>query len=282
MPSTILFALAIAAADTQLAANNYTVDEPMARPAEARLVWSDEFEGKSLDLSKWSFDTHRNAEGWYNEEAQYYSANRPENARVENGRLIIEARHDPDQIRKFRDWGRQKYSSARIVTKGKAAWTYGFYEIRAKLPCARGMWPAIWMLPESGRWPDGGEIDILEHVGSRPNFVHANLHTGLFNHAKGTGRGAEKPLPTSCSEFHDYQLDWRPDVIIIGVDGRAYMKVRNDQPGGTGAWPFDKPFHMILNLAVGGGWAGSKGIDEAAMPQAMEVDYVRVWSREAK
>jgi beta-glucanase (GH16 family) len=282
MPFTIVFALAIAAADTQLAANNYTVDEPMARPAEARLVWSDEFEGKALDLSKWSFDTHRNAEGWYNEEAQYYSANRPENARVENGRLIIEARHDPDQIRKFRDWGRQKYSSARIVTKGKAAWTYGFYEIRAKLPCARGMWPAIWMLPESGRWPDGGEIDILEHVGSRPNFVHANLHTGLFNHAKGTGRGAEKPLPTSCSEFHDYQLDWRPDVIIIGVDGRAYMKVRNDQPGGIGAWPFDKPFHMILNLAVGGGWAGSKGIDDAAMPQAMEVDYVRVWSRAAE
>jgi licheninase len=138
------------------------------------------------------------------------------------------------------------------------------------------------MLPESGGWPDGGEIDILEHVGSRPNVVHANLHTGLFNHAKGTGRGAEIPLPTSCTEFHRYQLHWRPDVITIGVDDRAYMKVRNDQPGGRGAWPFDRPFHMILNLAVGGAWAGAKGIDDAAMPQAMEVDYVRVWSAPAK
>lgn len=274
-----LFALA---ADPDLAANNYLVDEPMPRPAAAKLAWSDEFDGKALDLKKWSFDTSRNAQGWYNEEAQYYSDNQPLNLRLENGRLIIEARNDPDRIRKFRDWGRQKYSSAKITTKGKAAWTYGYYEIRAKLPCARGMWPAIWMLPESGAWPDGGEIDILEHVGSRPNFVHANLHTGLFNHTKGTGRGSELPLPTSCSDYHDYQLDWRPDVIIIGVDGRAYMKIRNDQPGGKGAWPFDKPFHMILNLAVGGGWAGSKGIDDAAMPQAMEVDYVRVWNLPGK
>ena len=278
MISPILLAAFALAAETDLAANNYALDAPMALPSDAKLVWSDEFDGAAIDGAKWSFDTHRNKDGWYNDEAQYYSADRPANARVEDGRLIIEARHDPEKIRKLADWGGQKYSSARMVTKGKAAWTYGFYEIRAKLPCARGTWPAIWMLPEAGGWPDGGEIDILEHVGSRPNFAHANLHTGLFNHVKGTGRGAEIALPTSCSAFHRYQLDWRPDVITIGIDDRAYFRVRNDQPGGRGAWPFDRPFHMILNLAIGGGWAGSRGIDDEAMPEALEVDYVRVWT----
>lgn len=243
-----------------------------------KLVWSDEFKGTSLDMSKWSFDTSRNRLGWYNKELQYYAANRPENLRLENGKLIIELRKDPEAISKFADWGKQQYSSGKIVMRGKAAFNGGFVEVSAKLPCARGTWPAIWMLPEGeGPWPDGGEIDILEQVGSQPNVAHATLHTKLFNHVMHTGRGAEIPVPTACTAFHRYQLAWTPEAITIGVDDRAYMRVRNDQPGGRGAWPFDRPFYLILNLAMGGDWAAAKGIDDAALPQRMEVDYVRVW-----
>jgi beta-glucanase (GH16 family) len=265
------------AAAQSLSANNYAISEPMPSHA-AKLIWSDEFNGKSLDMSKWSFDTSRNKLGWYNKELQYYAANRPENLRLENGKLIIELRKDPAAIDRFADWGNQQYSSAKIVTKGKAAFDTGFAEVSAKLPCTRGTWPAIWMLPEGDSpWPDGGEIDILEQVGSQPNVAHATLHTRLFNHVMHTGRGAETPVPTACSAFHRYQLAWTNEAITIGVDGRAYMRVRNDQSGGSGAWPFDTPFYLILNLAMGGDWAAAKGIDDAALPQRMEIDYVRVW-----
>ena len=265
------------AAAQSLSANNYAISEPMPSHA-AKLIWSDEFNGKSLDMSKWSFDTSRNKLGWYNKELQYYAANRPENLRLENGKLIIELRKDPAAIDRFADWGNQQYSSAKIVTKGKAAFDTGFVEVSAKLPCTRGTWPAIWMLPEGDSpWPDGGEIDILEQVGSQPNVAHATLHTRLFNHVMHTGRGAGTPVPTACSAFHRYQLAWTKEAITIGVDGRAYMRVRNDQSGGSGAWPFDTPFYLILNLAMGGDWAAAKGIDDAALPQRMEIDYVRVW-----
>ena len=267
--------LAIAAQSPQLSANNYAVDEPLAVPV---LQWSDEFDGETLDRAKWQFDTSRNKAGWHNAELQYYSADRPENLRVRDGRLIIESRRDPEAIRHIADWGGQRYSSARINTRSLASFRYGFVEVRAKFPCARGTWPAIWMMPEGDhRWPDGGEIDIAEYVGSIPQVVHATLHTQLFNHARSTQRGAQKSLPSACNAFHRYQLLWRPDAITIALDDRAYMRVRNDQPGGRGAWPFDQPFYLILNLAIGGNWAGAKGIDDAALPQRFEVDYVRVW-----
>ena len=273
----LILLLAAAAQTATLSANNYAVDEPMP-PRPSALAWADEFNGKRLDASKWSFDTSRNKQGWYNGELQYYAAGRRQNLRLEGGRLIMEAHKDPLAIRRLSDWGGQQYSSAKIVTQGKASFRYGFVEARAKLPCTRGSWPAIWMLPESGAaWPDGGEIDILEHVGSQPNVVHANLHTGLFNHTKQNGRGAEKPVPTACDQYHRYQLHWTPQAITIGIDDRAYMKVANDQPGGQGAWPFDQPFYLILNLAMGGDWAAAKGMDDAALPQRFEVDYVRVW-----
>ena len=276
-----LLALAIAAAQDagSLSNNKHQVDAPMTAPAGAP-AWRDEFDGKRLDRSKWVFDTSRNKLGWYNKELQYYAADRPENLRLEKGVLVIEAHRDGDRLRRFNDYGGQKYSSAKVTTQGQAAWSYGFYEIRAKLPCAYGTWPAIWMMPEGNfPWPDGGEIDILEHVGSKPEVVHANVHTGLFNHAKQTGRGAERQLPTACTVFHKYQLDWSPEAITIGVDGRAYMQVKNDQPGGAGAWPFDKKFHLILNLALGGDWAAPKGMNDKIFPQRFEVDYVRVWPR---
>jgi beta-glucanase (GH16 family) len=269
--------LLFAAAAQSLSANNYAVAEQM--PAHApKLLWADEFDEPSLDRTKWSFDTSRNKPGWYNGELQYYAANGPENLRLENGHLVIELRKDPQRIRRFADWGKQKYSSAKIFTKDKFAFAGGFIEVSAKLPCARGTWPAIWMLPQNdSQWPEGGEIDILEQVGSQPNVAHATLHTALFNHTHGNGRGAETPVPTACSAFHRYQLAWTPAAITIGVDDRAYMRVRNDQPGGRGAWPFDSPFYLILNLAMGGNWAAAKGIDDAALPQRFEVDYVRVW-----
>ena len=272
--ATLLFFAQPAAAPV---ANNYRIDEAMARPAGARLVWSDEFDGSALDTSKWRYDTARNRTGWYNGELQYYAAGRSENVRVADGRLVIEARREDLDPGRYRDWGGQHYTSGRILTRGQASWTYGFFEVRAKLPCARGTWPAIWMLPETGGWPEGGEIDIMEMVGSEPEVIHATVHSALFVHVRGTQRGAAMPLPGARGAFHDYQLDWRPDSITIGVDGHAFMRVRNDQPGGRGARPFDAPFHLILNLAMGGSWAAARGMDDAALPQRMEVDYVRVW-----
>ena len=258
-------------------ATNYQVDEPMPLPAGATLVWSDEFDGDALDSAKWGYDGSRNRTGWYNGELQYYGR-RPENVRVVNGQLIIEARHETLNARRYPDYGGQAYTSGKIWTKAKASWTYGYFEVRAKLPCARGTWPAIWMMPEgSYAWPDGGEIDIMEQVGSQPEVVHGTVHTALFVHTKGTQRGAELKVPGNCEAFHTYALEWTPHSIRIGVDGRAYMKVLDDQPGGRGAWPFDHPFYLILNLAIGGNWAAAKGIDDAAFPQRMLVDYVRVY-----
>jgi licheninase len=267
--------LFLLAQTTGLGANNYAVEAPMAAPSAAP-SFADEFSGPSIDRSKWRFDTSRNAAGWYNNERQYYSAARPKNARIEGGALVIEAHREALSKTRFRDWGGQAYTSAKLVTR--KPYGFGFYEVRAKLPCGRGAWPAIWLLPSTGTWPDQGEIDIMEMVGWDPNVIHATLHSGAYNHAKGTQRGAQVRVPTSCSAFHHYQLDWRPDAITIGVDGRAYMRVANDRPGGAAAWPFLRPYELILNLAVGGDWGGQKGIDDQAFPQRMEVDYVRYWA----
>lgn len=254
---------------------NSAYSGPVERPANAQLVWDDEFDGTSLDPRKWQYDTSKNKQGWFNGERQYYSAG--QNVRVANGLLTIEARREKLDSSRFPDWGGQEYTSARIYSKG-SGWTYGFYEVRAKLPCARGTWPAIWMLPaHMTKWPDDGEIDIMEQVGAEPNLIYSTLHTKLFNHVLKTQRSAQKLLPTSCSGFHVYQLDWRPDSITIGVDGQGVLRVANNEKGGKGAWPFFTPFKMILNLAVGGAWAAAKGIDDAAMPQRMDIDYVRVW-----
>lgn len=254
---------------------NATYDGPVRRPVGARLVWDDEFNGVALDRRKWQYDTARNKQGWYNGEREYYSAG--QNLRVANGLLTIEARHETLNRAAYPDWGGQEYTSAKIFSKG-AGWTYGFYEVRAKLPCGRGTWPAIWMLPvDMRKWPDDGEIDIMEQVGAEPNLIYASLHTKLFNHILKTQRSAQKLVPTSCSAFHVYQLDWRPTSITIGVDGHGILRVRDNRPGGKGSWPFFTRFKMILNLAIGGDWAAAKGIDNAAMPQSMNVDYVRVW-----
>ena len=260
-------------AQASLSATNYTVDAPLHAPATPPSR-ADEFDGEAVDAANWRFDTAHNAGGWFNHEKQYYADARRENTRVDHGALVIEARREA--LKDKKDWGGQAYSSAKLVSR--RAFGYGFYEVRATLPCARGTWPAIWLLPDSGTWPAMGEIDLMEMVGWNPRVVHATLHTEAFNHRLGTQRGAEKEVATSCTAPHRYQLQWRPDAILIGVDDRAYMRVANDRPGGAAAWPFTRPFNLILNLAIGGDWGGAKGIDDAALPQRMTVDYVRYWA----
>lgn len=274
----MIAAFLLLALQSAFTVTNSLYNGPVKRPANARLVWHDEFNGTALDTAKWEYDTSRNKEGWFNGEKQYYSAG-GHNLQVANGLLTIEARHEKLDPSSNPDWGGQEYTSAKIFSKGQG-WTYGFYEVRAKLPCAPGTWPAIWMLPvHMQKWPDDGEIDIMEQVGAEPNLIYASLHTKLFNHILKTQRSSQKLVPTSCSAFHVYQLDWRPRSITIGVDGHGILKVLDNVPGGKGAWPFFTPYKMILNLAIGGDWAAAKGIDDSAMPQRMEVDYVRVWQK---
>ena len=225
----MLSAILALAAQSTFTVTNATYAGPVRRPAGARMVWSDEFNGRTLDLRKWRYETAFNKKGWFNKELQYYSAGWPGNLRLDRGRLIIEARRETPS--RARDWGGQHYTSGRIISKGPG-WTYGFYEVRAKLPCARGTWPAIWMLPVAmKKWPDDGEIDIMEQVGSEPHLIYASLHTGLFNHVLKTQRSAQRLVPTSCQAFHRYQLDWRPDQIVIGVDDIG-IPPRSQRPAG--------------------------------------------------
>ena len=257
-----------------LGATNYAYDGAMAAPAK-RPSFGDEFNG-AIDTRRWRWDTGQNKTGWPNHELQYYAGPDRTNARIEKGALVIEAR--AESLRNEPDWGGQRYSSAKLVTKQTLG--YGFYEVRAQLPCGRGMWPAIWLLPMDGsRWPDGGEIDIMEMVGFDADVIHATVHSAAFNHRLKTQRGAQLRVAGACTDYHRYQLNWTPETITIGVDGRAYMRVKNDQPGGAAAWPFTRPYSLILNLAVGGDWGGQKGVDDAALPQVMRVDYVRYWKR---
>jgi beta-glucanase (GH16 family) len=255
------------------------ISEAGGIPAGFRLAWSDEFSVAGLpDSTKWSYDIERNAAGWYNNELQYYGNARAENSIVENGLLVITARREDLSTAGLPDFGGQRYSSARLVTRGKASWTQGFFEVRAKLPCGRGTWPAIWTLsnPPQSQWPDDGEIDIMEHVGFDPGVVHGTVHTGAFNHTRGNHRSATTSIPDACTQFHRYQLGWTGTRITVGVDDRNYFQYSNDNSGNA-EWPFDSPQYLILNIAVGGDWGGQMGVDDAIFPARMEVDYVRVY-----
>lgn len=236
------------------------------------LVWSDEFNYTGLpDSTKWTFDV--GGHGWGNNELQFYTARRSENARVENGMLTIEARKE--------DWEGNKYTSARLVTKGKGDWQYGRIEVRARIPNGRGTWPAIWMLASTTplAWPDDGEIDIMEHVGWNPAYIHASIHSKKYNHVMGTQKTDTIVAPDFAENFHIYALDWTADSIKVSVDDSTYFRFANERTG-KDAWPFDQSFHLLLNIAVGGNWGGAKGIDEAIWPRKMEVDYVRVYRDE--
>lgn len=239
---------------------------------KAKLIWADEFDIDGLPNPKnWNYDVGDH--GWGNEELQYYSEANSENARVENGVLTIEARADSSRPK--------GYTSARLVTKGKASWKYGYIEVKAKLPTGRGTWPAIWMLAEKnkyGGWPKNGEIDIMEHVGYDPGKVHGTVHTEAFNHTIGTQKGGFTMVPNFDTEFHLYAINWTQEKIDFYIDEELYFTFSNTG-GDSKDWPFDQPFHLILNIAVGGGWGGQKGVDPTIWPQKMEVDYVRVYNR---
>jgi beta-glucanase (GH16 family) len=242
---------------------------------ERKLVWADEFEySGSPDSTKWNYDLGDGCPDnchWGNNELQYYT-NDLENVRVENGRLIIEAK--PDSM------GGMRYTSTRMVSKKKGDWLYGRIEAKAKLPRGNGTWPAIWMLSTDwkyGGWPESGEIDIMEHVGHDPGVIHGTIHTESYNHIKGTQKEGKITIRDAQDEFHVYAIDWTENKIDFFVDDKLYHTVTRDSNDAYAEWPFDQRFHIILNIAVGGNWGGQKGVDDSIWPQQMEVDYVRVY-----
>ena len=240
-----------------------------------QLVWNDEFDYTGLpDSSKWIYDTDGNAAGWGNNEDQFYTTARKENAWVENGILNITAVRE--------DMEGKKFSSARLVSK--VDWQYCRVEVSAKLAAARGSWSAIWMMPggwtfSDGNWPFIGEIDIMEHVGYELDVIHASAHSKDYQWQIGTEKTGIMTAPGASEKFHSYILEWTPEVMKAFVDDSCYFTYTNEGLGET-KWPYDKPFYLILNLAVGGAWGSVKGIDESAFPQTMEVDYVRIYKKE--
>ncbi|WP_246611019.1 glycoside hydrolase family 16 protein [Aquisediminimonas profunda] len=273
------------------------------------LVWSDEFNGKKIDSRKWGFDV--DCWGGGNEERQCYTRS-ARNAVIKDGKLVITARHErttglalPVHLRTSSPLPlavvAREFSSARLTTRGKAAWRYGRVEVNARLPQGQGTWPAIWMLPEKeryGSWAASGEIDILEAVnlgvactkcpGGRENTILGTLHFG-GQWPKNVHKGEEVSFPQVLDqEFHTYAIEWTHDQISWQVDGRTYA-VRTAKDWSTsgsaepGA-PFDQPFHLILNLAIGGKLAESRGLGGVRFddyPKQMEVDWVRIWQKEA-
>jgi len=249
--------------------------EQMARPKASfdgkwELAWADEFNYKGLaDESKWDYEV-----GFVrNREKQYYTKARSENARVENGTLLIESRKEK--------YDKAEYTSASLHTWHKAEWLYGRIEVRAKLPTGKGMWPAIWMLGVNRRtvgWPACGEIDIMENVGFAPDTIHANIHTRAYNHVKETAKGASITAQKPYDQYHVYAIEWSEDTMDFFLDDEKYFTFKNEGTG-SDVWPYDKPHYLILNAAIGGAWGGQKGIDDTIFPQQYYIDYVRVFKK---
>lgn len=243
-------------------------------PDGYRLVWSDEFDYSGLpDSTKWKYDTEGNEAGWGNREAQFYTSARAKNARVGEGKLIITAHRE--------QMGNKEFTSARLVSR--ADWKYAKIEVNAKLPSAVGTWPAIWMMPagwsfHDGNWPEVGEIDIMEHVGYDTGIIHASAHSKDYQWQAGTQKTGVITVPEATQAFHSYILEWSQESLRAFVDDSLYFQYKNEGLGAS-KWPYDKPFYLILNVAVGGHWGSVKGIDTTAFPQAMEVDYVRVYRK---
>jgi len=254
-------------------------EQNMEGEGDWELVWSDEFDGKGLpDTSKWSYNLGN--WGWGNNEPQYYTEARLENARQENGHLIIEA-HKNDQGR--------AWTSARLTTQGKHAFTYGKVEFRAMVPEGRGTWAAGWLLGDAYRdeisWPYCGEIDVLECVGYEINDTtghglnHATCHTRAYYFKQGNQIGSEIEIDSMNSVFHTYAIEWYPDRIEAYLDGEYYFTY--DKNADELEWPFHNPQNIIINLAVGGGWGGLKGIDPSYDSHRYILDYVRVYQRQS-
>ena len=253
-------------------------DAPPPPPGGWKLVWQDEFSGSSVDTQKWNFEV--NGGGGGNNELQYYT-DRPQNASVANGLLTIRALAE----RYCAADGCRDYTSARLTTRTKGDWLYGRMEVRARLPGGQGLWPAIWMLPTDwsyGGWAASGEIDILEAVNpgaTGGNTIYGTLHYGGAwpnNTSKG---GNTVPASSIIDNFHVYAVEWEPAQIRFYVDGRLYHTATDWwSSGGAFPAPFNKRFHMLLNVAVGGNWPGPPN-GSTRFPQAMDVDYVRVYQK---
>ena len=235
------------------------------------LVWRDEFDGDVIDDAKWSFEV--NGKGGGNNELQYYT-DFPENAFIENGMLVIEAREEK--------YIGRNYTSARMRTLAKGDWTYARVEVRAKMPEGQGLWPAIWMLPTEwryGGWPSSGEIDIMELLGHEPDTVHGTLHYGGLGNHQYTGRPFILEEGNFTDEFHTFAIEWEEGEMRWYIDGEHYQTQTSwNTKNKAFPAPFDQPFHLILNVAVGGNWPGAPD-ETTTFPQQMVVDYVRVYQR---
>ncbi len=260
-----------------LSACGSALPQPSATPAPTptyawnpqgwNLVWSDEFDGATINPKNWVFDKGGN--GWGNVEMEYYT-DRPENARVENGNLIIEARQE--------NYEGLPYTSARLNTRGLQEFQYGRIEARMKLPSGQGIWPAFWMLGSNASWPLGGEMDIMEYVGKTPDTVYQTVHGPGYSGTKGIGSHFVLGADTLKNDFHIFAIEWAPNEIRWFVDAQEVFKMTPAQiPAGT-QWVYDHPFFIILNLAVGGGWPGFPD-DTTVFPQQLLVDYVRVYQK---
>jgi beta-glucanase (GH16 family) len=259
-----------------LAAHSLMASAADGQPRDWKLVWSDEFDGESLDVSKWEIEV--NAFGGGNHELQIYT-DRDENVRVENGHLVIEARKDHYGIAGTV----REYSSGRIRSKRRGDWKYGRFEIRARLPAGQGVWPAIWMLPTKehyGTWAASGEIDIMEFKGQEPNVVWGTLHHGGSwpnNRHKGDTMKLETGNFTDA--FHTFAVEWEEGVVRWYVDDQLFQtQTEWSSDGQKFPAPFDQQFHLILNLAIGGGFVGPPN-ERTEFPRQFLVDFVRVSQR---
>jgi beta-glucanase (GH16 family) len=245
------------------------------------LSWSDEFngaDGSSPDASKWTYDTGGN--GWGNNELECYT-NRTQNAQIKGGNLVITAQKETYT---GSDGVTRNYTSARLKTQGLFNQAYGRFEARIKIPAGQGMWPAFWMLGNdisSVHWPKCGEIDIIENIGKEPGTVHGSLHSSSTT-SRTSDASAPFSLPAGqnfAGDFHLYAVEWEPGTIRFYADSNLYATFTQSQWPTGGAWTFDHPFFIILNLAVGGTWPGSPD-NTTVFPQQMLVDYVRVYTKQ--
>lgn len=239
--------------------------------AGERLVWSDEFNGTSINTNHWKFEIG-NHHGWGNQELEYYTSS-AENAFVSNGLLHIVARKE--RTNGF------AYTSARLTSRGLFAKKYGRFVFRARLPYGPGYWPALWLMPDNspyGKWPACGEIDVMENQGNYPAVVQGTIHYANTNgdHLQSTALFTF-PVNDGATNFHTYALEWTTNSISWSVDGKVYETQTNwSTVNAPYPAPFNQPFHIIMNLAVGGIYGGNPD-SNTVFPGEMEVDYVRVY-----
>jgi beta-glucanase (GH16 family) len=239
---------------------------------EWKLVWSDEFDGTSLNDANWN--TVDWPPGYVNGEEQRYVPGHDQTGKniwLENGNLVIEARRETNG----------QVTSGRVNTQLKKSWKYGRFECRAKLPPGAGTWPAIWSMPDNntyGGWPSCGEVDIMEFFGKVPDQVQFSIHCNKYNHTAGTQKHAYLNLAGVCTGYHVYAMEWYADSICGFADSTKYFTFKNEHTGWQ-AWPFDINFHWILNLAMGGANFGGT-IASGTMPCRFYIDYVRVYTHQ--